>query len=75
MPFGFGRGRGSSKTRGRGSFGPGRGGGRWGHGGPPTDCVCPQCGLVVPRDPGVPCFQRRCPQCGSFMARQFLKVE
>jgi hypothetical protein len=70
--FGFGKGRSSDKTVGRGKFGPGRGMGR---GGPPTDCVCPQCGLVTPREPGIPCFQRICPQCGSFMARQFLKIE
>ncbi|OQB78203.1 MAG: hypothetical protein BWX92_00363 [Deltaproteobacteria bacterium ADurb.Bin135] len=76
MPFGFGKGRrGADKTGGMSSSGSGRGYGRWGHGGPPTECVCPQCGLVAPREPGVPCFQRRCPQCGSFMARQFLKIE
>lgn len=76
MPFGFGKGRrGADKTGGMSSSGSGRGYGRWGHGGPPTECVCPQCGLVAPREPGVPCFQRRCQQCGSFMARQFLKIE
>ncbi|OPY00334.1 MAG: hypothetical protein A4E59_00002 [Syntrophorhabdus sp. PtaB.Bin027] len=76
MPFGFGKGRrGADKTGGMSSSGSGRGYGRWGHGGPPTECVCPQCGHVAPREPGVPCFQRRCPQCGSFMARQFLKIE
>ncbi|MBZ5580737.1 MAG: hypothetical protein LAQ30_00780, partial [Acidobacteriia bacterium] len=35
----------------------------------------PQCGLTLPCEPGVPCFQRKCPQCGSFMARQFLRIE
>lgn len=75
MPFGFGRGRGSDKTRGRSNFRTGKRMAKWGLGGPPTDCICPQCGHVAPREPGVPCFQKKCPQCGSFMARQFLKVE
>lgn len=75
MPFGFGKGRGSRKISGPGRTGQKKGMGRWGHGGPPTNCVCPQCGIVVPREPGIPCFQMRCPRCGSFMTRQFLDIE
>ncbi|MBP6940760.1 MAG: hypothetical protein KBB65_03220 [Syntrophorhabdaceae bacterium] len=75
MPFGFGKGRGPGKATGPVIKGQRRGMGRWGHGGPPTNCVCPRCGILVPHEPGVPCFQRRCPQCGSFMARQFLDIE
>lgn len=75
MPFGFGKRRGSGKMIGKDKPGQGGGMGRWGRGGPPTDCVCPQCGLVTPHEPGIPCFQRKCPQCGSFMTRQFLKID
>jgi hypothetical protein len=75
MSFGFGRRRGTARIIKQGSTGQGRGAGGCGHGGPPTNCICPQCGLVVPREPGVPCFQKKCPQCGSSMARQFLKIE
>jgi uncharacterized protein len=74
MPFMF-RGGGQQRgSKGRG-FGGGRGPGAIGSGGPPTNCICPQCRLVVPHKPGVPCFQRNCPQCGSIMTRQFLKSE
>ena len=31
--------------------------------------VCPQCGTKAPRERGVPCFQQKCPKCGSTMAR------
>jgi len=37
--------------------------------GPGGECVCPKCGHKVPHQRGVPCFQRKCPECGSFMAR------
>lgn len=69
MRLGFGRkgGKGRGIKGGRGSEDGS------GAGGSPTNCVCPACGLVMPREPGIPCFQRRCPTCGSPMARQFLK--
>jgi hypothetical protein len=73
MPFGFGRGRRSTGMNKQDRSGKGMGG--LGHGGPPTNCICPQCGLVVPHEPGIPCYQRKCPQCGSLMARQFIKIE
>ena len=73
MPFGFRRGK---RSTGMGKQGDSRNGMvGFGHGGPPTNCICPQCGLVIPHEPGTPCFQRKCPQCGSFMTRQFLKIE
>ncbi len=75
MPFGFGRGKGFGKTVGHGKPERNKGQGRWGYGGPPTNCICPNCGTTVPREPGIPCYQRRCPQCGSFMAREFLNIE
>jgi hypothetical protein len=73
MPFGFGKGRLRSK------FGKGA---RWGRsrrgfesGGPPTSCICPECGMVLPHQPGIPCFQTKCPQCDSPMTRRFVVEE
>ena len=68
MPFGFGTKRyGWGRRRGRGF----RGGRGFGPGGPPTNCICPKCGIVVPHHPASPCFQTKCPYCGSRMTRQF----
>ena len=75
VPFGFRKGRCAAGINKKGEAGKRRDMGAFGPGGPPTNCVCPQCGLVVAREPGIPCFHRKCPQCGSFMARQFLKIE
>ena len=68
MPFGFGRGkgRGFRGDRGPGGFGRGR---------PPANCICPNCGAVVPHCPGQPCFQTKCPRCNSPMTRQFFSEE
>ncbi len=75
MPFGFRRRRGFDRINHRGRAGRMSGRGIYGPGGPPTNCICSQCGLVVPREPGIPCFQRNCLKCGSLMTRQFLKAE
>jgi len=75
MPISFGGKRGSGAGKKWGRAAQASGTGSCGHGGPPTNCICPQCGHVVPRESGIPCFQQKCPQCGSFMARQFLKIE
>jgi len=75
VPFGFGRGRDSTKITSKSRAGRGRKKGGCGRDAPPANCICPQCGLMAPREPGIPCFQRKCPQCGSFMARQFMKIE
>jgi len=61
---------------GTGPPGGGRGGGRGGGGqrrrgaGPAGNCVCPNCGTVVPHQRGMPCSQTPCPNCGTPMVRQ-----
>jgi predicted Fe-Mo cluster-binding NifX family protein len=59
---GMGMGRGMGRGRGRGR-GCGAGVGPGGH------CFCPGCGTTVPHQPGVPCFQVKCPKCGTTMRR------
>jgi len=55
---GFGRGRGG-RGRMRGPFAAGPGG----------TCVCPSCKNKVPHQAGVPCYQMKCPKCGTPMVR------
>ena len=61
---------------GRGGQGRGQGGRRAGRGGGPLAagpdgyCVCSQCGRKEPHQRGVPCFERKCPNCGAVMVRQ-----
>jgi len=70
---GFGRGGGRGMGMGRRG---GRGGGRMGRmggskaAGPGGFCVCPSCGHRVPHQAGVPCYQLRCPNCGTQMLRE-----
>ena len=55
------RGQGQGRGKGRmGGFGAGPGG----------NCVCPNCGTVVPHQVGVPCVEMKCPNCGSPMTRE-----
>ena len=51
------------KTRGEGQ---GVGGPRQGEGGP-EHCICPECGELVPHEPGTPCTEMKCPKCDSPM--------
>jgi len=37
--------------------------------GPVGDCVCPKCGYRAPHQRGVPCYEQKCPKCGSPMTR------
>ncbi len=69
---GMGRGQG-----GRGRRGGGRGAGRQGSGagagggyGPAGYCICLRCGYRVPKQPGVPCREMRCPNCGAVLVRE-----
>jgi hypothetical protein len=73
MAFGFGRGKGGRRGGGWKKIWNAPPSGRAGLGGPPAHCVCPRCGFVSPKEPGVPCFQKTCPQCGSPMAQQFVR--
>lgn len=38
--------------------------------GPGGNCVCPSCGKQVPHVRGTPCYQHKCPNCGTQMTRQ-----
>jgi predicted Fe-Mo cluster-binding NifX family protein len=49
--------------------GPGRMGGRK-MAGPAGMCICPNCGTREPHRRGVPCSERKCPQCGTLMTRE-----
>jgi len=62
---------------GRGSGGRGnrRGGGRGRMGGsqaagPDGYCVCTKCGHKVKHEAGKPCFEMKCPKCGTQMIRE-----
>ena len=67
---GGGQGQGGGRSGGRGQ---GRGPGRMGGGqaaGPGGYCVCPSCGHKVPHQVGQPCYDVKCPQCGTAMTRE-----
>jgi hypothetical protein len=68
MPFGFGRGR--KRGWGRGFRGR-RSLGDFELDRFPSHCICPQCGFIESHRPGIPCFQKICPQCSSQMTRRF----
>ena len=37
--------------------------------GPGGDCYCPNCQHREPHQRGVPCYNRKCPKCGTPMTR------
>lgn len=59
------------KGKGQDSSGKGRGmGGGSKALGPGGYCICPKCGHRIPHKRGSPCFDIRCPECGSYMTRE-----
>jgi len=60
-------GRGLGLGRSRGAGGRGRMGGF--AAGPSGNCICPKCGYKETHQTGVPCYQKKCPKCGSPMIR------
>jgi len=40
-----------------------------GSGGPSGECVCPICGTIVTHTASVPCYEMKCPRCGTPMVR------
>ena len=62
------RGAGSGGGAGRGQ-GLGRKGGPKAAG-PGGYCICPSCGYREPHERAVPCYQKKCPQCGTVMMRE-----
>jgi hypothetical protein len=48
----------------------GRMGGSRAGAGPAGECVCPQCGTTIAHETGIPCYYRKCPQCGAKMVRK-----
>ena len=76
MPrFGRGAGPGGGRGRGRGWRPAGTGRGRMGGpfaAGPLGECACtnPDCKKTIPHQAGAPCYQVKCPKCGSPMIRK-----
>ena len=52
---------------GRGSGQKGSGSGGMGARG---DCTCVKCGYSIPKKPGTPCMQEKCPHCGAVLLRK-----
>lgn len=38
--------------------------------GPEGNCICPKCDKRIPHDRGVPCMEKKCPDCGAKMVRE-----
>ena len=64
------KGQGPGTGRGMGQGGGGRGGGGGGGAGSGANCICPNCGERVPHQRGNPCFEQKCPKCGTAMTRE-----
>ncbi len=60
-----GRGGGMGRGRGRGRMGGDKAGA-----GPMGNCICPSCGAKVSHIRGTPCFDMKCPECGTKMTRE-----
>jgi hypothetical protein len=64
-------GTGVREDRGQGQDVSGRGRGMGGGQGlgPGGECVCPECRQKIPHLRGTPCFEVKCPECGTYMTR------
>ncbi len=72
MTPGRGMGRGGGGRGGGAGRGGGRGPGRMGGpfaAGPGGECICPNCGYREPHTAGVPCYEKKCPNCGTPLVR------
>jgi len=58
--FGMGTGGGKGMAGRGGGFGASSGG----------NCVCPNCGEKASHKLGAPCYEQRCPKCGTAMTRE-----
>jgi hypothetical protein len=68
-----GMGPGTGRRRGGTGCGIGRGGQGRGGGlaaGTGAHCLCPHCGERIVHQPGQPCYEQKCPQCGTPMIRE-----
>ena len=72
MPRGDGTGpRGQGPRTGRGMSGTGgRGLGGGAAAGPGGYCVCPNCGEKMSHQLGTPCYEQKCPKCGTALTRE-----
>ena len=76
MGGGRGGGKGMGGRRGAGAgggLGLGGGGGQGAGGGgmgAAGFCICPKCGRRTAHQPGVPCMQERCTECGVALVRE-----
>lgn len=37
--------------------------------GPGGECICPKCGYKTPHQRAIPCYQQKCPKCGTLMIK------
>ena len=74
MPRGDGTGpRGQGPRTGRGMGGTSGGARGLGGGtaaGPGGYCLCPNCGEKVVHQLGTPCYEQKCPKCGTALTRE-----
>lgn len=50
--------------------GLGRNAGNKAGSGPAGNCICPNCGHKVKHTRGSPCYNRKCPKCGTDMIKE-----